>query len=70
MASEPRREERAKRPADDQEDLLSPARALRESVGDSGGQRIGNNGPVANPDVSFPDAGEEDDEEDERAAGA
>jgi hypothetical protein len=70
MTSEPRRDERVERPADDQEDLLSPARALRESVSDTGGQRIGNNGPLANPDVSFPDAGEEDDEEDEAAAGA
>ena len=42
-------------PKPDQEDLLSPARALRESVGASGGQRLGDNGPVANPEVSFPD---------------
>jgi hypothetical protein len=39
----------------DQEDQLSPTRALRKSTGASGSQRIGNNGPVANPDVSFPD---------------
>ncbi len=38
-----------------QEDQLSPARALRESAARRGGQRAGNNGPVANPDVSFPE---------------
>ena len=38
----------------DKEDLLSPTRALRESAGASGSQRVGNNGPVANPEVSFP----------------
>ena len=42
-------------PKPDQEDLLSPTRALRESGGASGGQRLGDNGPVANPEVSFPD---------------
>jgi hypothetical protein len=46
------------RPGDDLRgkgpDLLSPDRALRESVGASRSQRIGNNGAVANPDVSFP----------------
>ena len=36
-------------------DQLSPNRALRESVGASGSQRVGNSGPVANPTVSFPD---------------
>lgn len=41
-------------PQPDQEDTLSPARSLRESAARGGGQRIGNNGPVANPDVSFP----------------
>jgi len=44
----------------DREDLLSPARALRESAARGGGQRVGNNGPLANPEVSFP-ADEEDD---------
>ena len=38
----------------DREDLLSPARALRESAARGGGQRVGNNGPVANPEVSLP----------------
>jgi hypothetical protein len=42
-------------PAPDLEDQLSPSRALRESAARGGGQRIGNNGPVANPEVSFPD---------------
>jgi hypothetical protein len=36
-------------------DLLSPNRALRESLGASGSQRVGDSGPVANPTVSFPD---------------
>lgn len=40
--------------APDREDQLSPARSLRESAARGGGQRIGNNGPVANPDLSFP----------------
>lgn len=38
----------------DREDQLSPARSLRESAARGGGQRIGNNTPVANPEVSFP----------------
>jgi hypothetical protein len=42
-------------PRHDQDDQLSPARSLRESAGRAGSQRIGNNGPVANPDVSFPE---------------
>jgi hypothetical protein len=37
------------------EDQLSPNRALRESVGRAGGQRVGNNEPIANPTVSFPE---------------
>jgi hypothetical protein len=41
-------------PRADAEDQLSPGRALRESAARGGGQRIGNNGPVANPDVSLP----------------
>jgi hypothetical protein len=40
----------------DLSDQLSPNRALRESLGASGSQRVGNNGPLANPVVSFPDA--------------
>jgi|RhiMethySRZTD1v2_1073278.scaffolds.fasta_scaffold2074733_2 hypothetical protein len=39
----------------DRSDQLSPNRALQESTGATGSQRIGNNGPVANPTVSFPD---------------
>ncbi len=38
----------------DRSDQLSPGRALRESSGATGGQRIGNNSPVANPTVTFP----------------
>lgn len=41
-------------PRPDQEDQLSPSRSLRESAGRGGGQRLGNNGPMANPEVSFP----------------
>ena len=41
-------------PPSGQEDTLSPARSLRESAARGGGQRIGNNGPLANPEVSFP----------------
>jgi hypothetical protein len=40
---------------EDRSDQLSPNRALHDSTGASGSQRIGNNGPVANPTVSFPD---------------
>jgi hypothetical protein len=39
----------------DQSDQLSPSHALAKSLGASGSQRIGDNGPVANPIVSFPD---------------
>jgi hypothetical protein len=42
-------------PRPEQEDQLSPTRALRKSVGASGSQRLGDSGPVANPEVSFPD---------------
>ena len=42
-------------PERDQSDQLSPNRALRDSLGSSGSQRVGDNGPVANPIVSFPD---------------
>ncbi|TMQ23227.1 MAG: hypothetical protein E6K82_11525 [Candidatus Rokuibacteriota bacterium] len=56
MTDDAKDPERAKpEPKPDQEDLLSPTRALRESGGASGGQRLGDNGPVANPEVSFPD---------------
>jgi hypothetical protein len=41
--------------SEDRSDLLSPNRALRESVGASGSQRVGDNGPIANPEVTFPD---------------
>jgi hypothetical protein len=40
----------------DLSDQLSPNRALQESLGASGSQRVGDNGPLANPVVSFPDA--------------
>ena len=42
-------------PRSDQEDLLSPSRALRETSARGGGQRLGDSGPLANPEVSFPD---------------
>jgi hypothetical protein len=42
-------------PRPDLSDQLSPGRAWRESVGTGGSQRVGNNGPLANPVVSFPD---------------
>ena len=41
-------------PQPDQEDQLSPARALRETAARPSSQRVGNSGPVANPEVSFP----------------
>jgi hypothetical protein len=44
----------------DRSDQLSPGRALHESTGATGSQRIGNNGPVGNPTVSFPDSGAEE----------
>ena len=39
----------------DRSDQLRPNRALQKSLGSSGSQRIGDNGPLANPVVSFPD---------------
>ena len=42
-------------PLAEHEDELSPSKALRETVASSGGQRVGDSGPVANPCVSFPD---------------
>jgi hypothetical protein len=44
-------------------DQLSPNRALQESTGSTGSQRVGDSGPVANPTVSFPEP------EDDRDAG-
>ena len=41
-------------------DQLSPSEALRESLGASRSQRVGDSGPVANPIVSFPDDPEAD----------
>jgi hypothetical protein len=41
---------------DQEEDLLSPSRALRESAARRpDGPRVGDSGPLANPEVSFPD---------------
>jgi hypothetical protein len=37
------------------DDALSPARAVRESGGQGGGQRLGDSPPAGNPVVSFPD---------------
>jgi hypothetical protein len=42
------------KPDRDREDLLSPNRALRESLGSSASQRVGDSGPLANPIVTFP----------------
>jgi hypothetical protein len=44
----------------DQSDQLSPSRALRESLGSSDSQRVGDNGPLANPVVSFPEAADDE----------
>jgi hypothetical protein len=49
-------------PGPDQDDQLSPSRSLRESAARGGGQRIGNNGPIANPEVSFPEEPEAENE--------
>lgn len=43
----------------DRSDQLSPNRALHDSTGATASQRIGNNGPVGNPTVSFPDTSAE-----------
>ena len=51
------REEKDRRPK--APDLLSPGRALDESLGASESQRIGDNEPVANPIVSVPGDAEE-----------
>jgi hypothetical protein len=39
----------------DRSDQLSPNRALHDSTGATASQRSGNNGPVGNPTVSFPE---------------
>ena len=57
----------APEPKPDQDDLLSPARALRETAGRRSGQRVGDSGPVANPEVSFPGEADAEAEEDEPA---
>ena len=49
------------KPRPDAEDQLSPSRALRESTGKSGGPRVGDSGPVANPTLSSPDEPDDDD---------
>jgi hypothetical protein len=46
--------------ARDRSDQLSPNRALQDSTGSTKSQRIGNNGPLANPTVSFPEKSSED----------
>jgi hypothetical protein len=58
MADEKKREPDDRKPRSRAEDQLSPARALRETVG-QGGQRVGDNEPIANPTVSFPEASED-----------
>ena len=58
MADDKEREHDDRKPRSEAEDQLSPSRALRESVG-QGGQRVGNNEPVANPTVSFPEGRED-----------
>ena len=54
MADDKKREPDDRKSRSRAEDQLSPSRALQESVG-QGGQRVGNNEPVANPTVSFPE---------------
>jgi hypothetical protein len=44
----------------DESDQLSPSHARRESLGASESQRIGDNGPIANPIVSFPEDSDEE----------
>jgi hypothetical protein len=46
--------------ARDRSDQLSSNRALQDSTGSTRSQRIGNNGPLANPTVSFPEESSED----------
>ena len=52
-------------PKPDQDDQLSPARTLRETAARRSSQRVGDSGPVANPDVSFPGEPAGDAERDE-----
>ena len=52
-------------PKPDQEDQLSPARTLRKTAARRASQRVGDSGPVANPDVSFPGEPAGDAERDE-----
>lgn len=42
-------------PVAQHEDALSPSKAVRESAAGGGGQRVGDNGPVANPVTTFPE---------------
>jgi hypothetical protein len=62
MADRERDERRKRTPPGGPEDQLSPSRALRESVGTGRSQRLGDSGPVANPEVSFPEDPREEDE--------
>jgi hypothetical protein len=54
---------------DDRSDQLSPAEAMRQSLGASSGQRVGDNEPLANPVVSGP-APEPEEGQDAAAGGA
>ena len=45
---------------DDRSDQLSPAEAMRKSLGASSGQRVGDNEPLANPVVSSSAPGPEE----------
>jgi len=58
MPDDKKQEPKNRKPQSKAEDQLSPTRALKESVG-QGGQRVGNNEPVANPTVSFPEGAED-----------
>jgi hypothetical protein len=62
-------QEDAHPPASTGPDQLSPNRALRESTGSTGSQRLGNSGPVANPTVSFPEEHPEDETGDRQGVG-
>jgi len=57
------------RPETDRSDQLSPSEAMRESLGASEGQRLGDNEPLANPVIS-PPASEPEDDQDAAAGGA
>lgn len=48
-------------PLANHEDDLSAAAWLRQTSASDGGQRVGNSGPVANPETSFPGEIEEHD---------